>query len=134
MSQIEIALSAIRARVASFMKAPPPVATIARTAGQHARHHTALAVAEMLFAVAGENVGDRHARRLDDFLVDIDEWQPEPQREAPPDGGLARAHHANEDDGAPVQGLDKRHRPIIAPAARLGGGRLCLWLACKSRA
>src|SRR3954452_10079462 len=42
-------------------------------AGEHTRHDAPFAIAEMILAVTGENIGDRHARRLDDLLIDIDE-------------------------------------------------------------
>ena len=49
-----------------------------------------------------KNLGDRHAgmRRLD-LGVGIHEMQIQPRREPPPDGGLARAHHADQHDRAP---------------------------------
>src|SRR5689334_24050161 len=52
-----------------------------------------------------EDGRDRHARALREEAVGIDELAPEASRERPADGGLAGAHHADEEDVA------ASHRP-----------------------
>jgi hypothetical protein len=73
----------------------------------------ALAVAEFGFAALGENFGDGHAGGRLDLGIGVDERQPEPRRQTLADRALARAHHADEHDGA----LAKRgahFRPVAA--------------------
>ena len=86
----------------------------ARSAGKEARDHPALAVAEVVFAMPPENVGDRHAGSLDDLLVDVDKGQAEPDREPASDRRFARAHHADKDDRPASQALDEPGDAIVA--------------------
>ena len=61
----------------------------------------------------GEDLGDGLARGFLDLAVGVDEGQVEPIGEPPADGGLARAHQADEHDRAPAQGLaDLRQLPL----------------------
>ncbi len=60
------------------------------------RQHPPLAVAEIGFAMGGEDFGDGHAMGGFDLVIRIDEGQAEPLRETPADRGLARSHHADE--------------------------------------
>ena len=67
------------------------------------RDHPALALAKIGFAEALENLRDRHLRARLDFGVGVDEGQAEALGEPLADGGLSRAHHADEHDRTPAQ-------------------------------
>lgn len=62
--------------------------------------HALLAGAEIGLAEALEDVADRHAGRFFDLGVGIDEGPAQRPGEPAADRGLARAHHADEHDGA----------------------------------
>ena len=93
-------VSLTRWRVSSLMNAPPPVDSTCGPLVQQAGDHAPLAVAEMLLAELLEDLVDRHARRLLDLVVGIDEPQLEHVGQPPADGRFAAAHHADHHDGA----------------------------------
>src|SRR5690606_23945920 len=66
---------------------------------QEADDDPLLAGAEIGLAVQAEDLLDTHPRRLFDLLVAVDEAPAELGGEAAADGGLAGAHHADENDG-----------------------------------
>ena len=55
-------------------------------------------IAEIMLAIAFEQVGGGGARGLLDFDVAVDEWQAETLRQPTPDGPFARAHQPDEHD------------------------------------
>ena len=61
-----------------------------------------LAVAEIVFAIALENLGGRQAGGVLDGGITVDEWQAEPLRETAPDGRFSYAHQSDQHDG-PVE-------------------------------
>src|SRR5690606_5457048 len=67
---------------------------------QEACDDAPLAVPEMLLAVNGEDVGDRHARRRLDLVIGVAEGQPELLREPAAHGALTGPHEADEHDGS----------------------------------
>jgi hypothetical protein len=67
---------------------------------QKARHYPALAFAESRLAVAGKEFLDAAAGGALDFLIGIDEGQAELLGQAPADRAFARAHQADQHDGA----------------------------------
>ncbi|VVT10435.1 hypothetical protein SPHINGO361_120583 [Sphingomonas sp. EC-HK361] len=62
------------------------------------RDHAALAITEIGFVEAVENLGDGHARRRLDLVIGIDEGKPEARREPAADRRLADAHQPDEHD------------------------------------
>ena len=94
--QTEIAAALTSARVSGLMKAPPPVPSTTLGFLEQPRDDRDLAGAEIGLAMQLEDVLDRHPRGLLDLLVAVDEVAVEPVGEAAADGGLARAHHADE--------------------------------------
>ena len=82
------------------------------------RQHPPFAVAEIGFAMRGENFGDGHAMGGFDLVVGIDEGEAEPLREPPADRRLARAHHADEDQRPSGQTVDDRLRARVARRRR----------------
>ena len=103
LSQMEMPLSLILARVSGLMKAPPPVASTCGPGGQQAGDHLALAVAEERLAVVGEDLVDGLLGDALDLLVGIDEGQAELGGEALADRRLAAAHQPDHDERAPAQ-------------------------------
>ncbi len=71
-----------------------------RVAGQQPADHPALAGAEVALAVAGEQFGDRAARRQLDLRIGVAERQAQSRRQPPADRGLAGAHQPDQDDAA----------------------------------
>ena len=67
------------------------------------------AIAKARFAFDLEDRRDRHAEARLELVIGIDEALRQPSRELTPERGLARAHHADEKQIAPVQ----RHRGIV---------------------
>lgn len=63
-------------------------------------NHAPLAIAEMAFAEAFEDFGDRKPGGSLDFVIGVDERDLEAQRQPAPDGRLANPHQADKDDGA----------------------------------
>jgi len=57
-----------------------------------------LTATKTLFALEFEHGRDRHAAALLEHLVGVDETAVQACRESPADGGLARAHHAHQDN------------------------------------
>jgi ribosomal protein L13E len=86
-SQIETPLSLIRARGQNLW------ATV-----EQARDHARFAAAECSLAMAGEDVGNAHARRLFDLGIGIDERNTKPGAEPAADRRFANTHHADEHD------------------------------------
>ena len=79
----------------------------ARTTLQQPRDHPRLAIAEIRLAMLRENLGHRQARMRDfDFMIGVEKRDIEARPEPPPDGGLARSHHADEHDRTSAQGRD----------------------------
>ena len=66
--------------------------------GQQVEDGAALGVTEGRLAVLGEVVRDGHPEALDQRGVAVDEGQAGARRQLAPDGGLAGAHEADEDD------------------------------------
>jgi hypothetical protein len=64
-------------------------------------------IAEIGLAVAGEDLGNGGGGGALDLGVGIDEGQLQPRRDALADRGLAGAHEADQDDGAPVQPVEQ---------------------------
>jgi len=62
------------------------------------RDHPRFAVPEMRLAMGFENIRDRHARGRLDLGIGVEKRQPQPRRQPPPDGRLARPHHAHQHD------------------------------------
>ncbi len=77
LSQIDTALSPIRLRVSSRMKAPPPVASTAGPLVEQPRDHPRLAIPEMRLTMGFENVRDRHAGRGLDLGIGVEKRQPQ---------------------------------------------------------
>ena len=65
---------------------------------EQAKHHAALAVAEIALAIFRENLRNRHARGGDDLGVGVDEFEAKPRRQPLTYGALAGAHHADKHD------------------------------------
>ena len=99
-SQIESALARTSARVAGSMNAPPPSARTCRSLAEQARDHPPLLVAERRLADLGEDVGDGGAGGFLDRRVGVLERPAQDFGETPAHGGLAGAHHADQDHGA----------------------------------
>ena len=87
-----------------------------RSLAEQARHHAALAGAEIGLAVLFEDLRDRHVGGAFDLAIGVDEGQPEPLGEAAPGRALAAAHQPDDDDGASRQCLDEARRPSVAQA------------------
>ena len=85
---------------------------------QQAQDDARLARAEFRLPANGENIADRHARRLFDLYVRIDERNAKAQRQAPADRGLARPHHAHEHNRARAE---RRHDRGFRPARDVMG-------------
>ncbi len=87
-------------------------------AGEDARDHAPLQLAELRLAVAGEKLGDGKPGRLLDFGIRVHEGQAKPQREPPPNGRLPRARHADERDGARECGRVRFGFRLVGEVAR----------------
>lgn len=105
----------------------------ARGAIEQAGDDPPLAVAEVGFAEAGEDLGDAHLRCSLDLGVAVDEREVERGSEPPADGGLARARHADQHDGAPDRagrarrcGSFRRHPGGYRACVRAKANRLLL--------
>src|SRR5581483_6710593 len=73
--------------------------------------HGALALTETGFAFELEDQRDFHAAMHLDFVIEIEERQPEEIGHAPADRGLAGAHRAHEDEvGGGIHGKDANRR------------------------
>lgn len=90
-------------------------------------HEPSLTVPEIVLAVAFEDFRGRQSGRVLDRSITVDEVQPEPAREAPPDSRLSHSHQPHEHDW-PVEALRQfMHRKGYTAAPPLGKS------ACMSR-
>jgi len=105
-----------------------------RRVAEQALDHPALAVAEHLLAMDGEDVGDRAAAGgCLDLAVGIDERQAEAGGEPLADAALAGAHQANQDNRLVEvlsQGMGRCRRAL---GAGVGAGLRPIIVACLRR-
>jgi hypothetical protein len=70
----------------------------------------------------GENIGDGHAGRGFDFCVCVGKIKSKTQRQAPPHGRFARAHHTHEHKRAPAKAAHNGCGALVGRQWRLREG------------
>jgi hypothetical protein len=76
------------------------------------RKHGTLTSAESRLAFDIKDGRNRHTTSGGDLLVSIEEGQPQAPGQGLPDRGLARTHHADQEDGAVVHELGRRAQKV----------------------